>query len=417
MALKLSSPLSIKLFSFLLIIGLTAPFLGAVAYNILHDPFDIISAKGNIPTAFIGGSGMDRYQHAGTILHYQPKSIISGHSHAANFIPSHLDRELELQDTYSLTQDGATLFEQSTVISYALKNSDVRDVLWLFGSFRVKPDKTHHKRPLPLYLYDDNRLNDFSIFLTLPMIKQVRKKNWIRNKIDKIEQQLEKQIDPRDYSTAWHWLQPKRKSYNRPVAIANKLLNQNPDSKEKISELKDEQHYSREFIELLSVKLPYYEKHINLNVLPLIKQNPETTFRLIIDPPFPLLRWQEIKATSRPYYLQHLVIMKRIVDDLEHYSNVEIYGFGTETFTNDLRLYKDGSHYHQAVNDFMLESISEGRNRITSANVIDYLHLFDEKVHLYVLPSKWDPEKSSDPNPLKGISDTEARNIVYNIKM
>jgi hypothetical protein len=397
-----------KLFSAMLVGALTLPFAGAVSFNLRADPFEIIHKSVEKPAAFLGGRGLDRYTHAGVIRHYHPNAIIIGHSHAANFLPSHVDSKLGFKNTYSLTLDGGTLFEHSAVARHALASADIENILWLFTSenFTKNPTVTNSKMPFPQFLYDDDWLNDISLFMTLPMHDYEKKKAWKRRKFIKLSKTENRRVDTRDYSTSWYWDLKDR--FNQPERIAQQLLGKRGQFTHLVNQLRQMVPFSEEQIASLANHSTSYQKNLEHNILPVITANPSTKVSIVIDPPFPLMTWQVRKIHHRQRYEQHLSVINRLVNDLAKYPNVEVYGFGGEPVTRDLRLYKDETHYHLMLNDMMLNRIAKGENRLTPGNVLEYLARFDALVTRFELPDEWKPKKvrglhAAHRNSSKGI--------------
>jgi hypothetical protein len=381
-----------KLFSAMLIGALTLPFASSVLFNLVVDPFEILHKSENRPAAFLGGVGLDRYTHAGVIRHYQPNAIVIGHSHAANFLPSHVDDKLGFRNTYSLTLNGGPLFEQGRVARHALENSNIKDVLWLFNSGNLMRsfDAGNLKVPFPTFLYDKVWFNDINLFITHPMRAYTEKKAKKRKELIKLSKVEKRRLDPRDYSTAWYRMQ--QATFNQPIRVAQLILGQRKSYTKRATQLRLETSITKKLITSYSVRSTDYEKNLQYNILPAIVANPSTKFRIVIDPPFPLMTWQVRKIYERRDYEQHLALINRQVNDLAKYPNVEIYGFGGEPATQDLRLYKDRNHYHLKLNEMMLDKIAEGRNRLTPEKVLDYLIRFDAQVTQYKLRDEWNPE-------------------------
>ena len=215
-----------KTFSWILAGALSLPFIFSVSLNLLLDPFQLFIKDSKQPSVFLGGRGKDRYQHAGVVRSYQPKSVIIGHSHAANFFPSKVEGNLSWEGVYSLTLDGGPIYEQKRVLEFALSHSDVRNVLWLIAPYNlVAPaNLTNPKLPFPEYLYDESRLNDLQLLITLPsqLLPYNFEKRAKRQSIINDEIKYSKKIDSRDRST--EWITKSLGEFNRPVAVAKMFL-------------------------------------------------------------------------------------------------------------------------------------------------------------------------------------------------
>jgi hypothetical protein len=404
-----------KFFLTMLVGALSLPFVGAVSYNLAIDPFEIMHKSKERQAAFLAISGLDRYTQAGIIRNYRPNAIVIGHSHAANFLPSHVDFRLGFRNTYNLTLIGGTLFEQGAVAGHALANGGIENVLWLFSTanFVVNPTATHHEIPFPHFLYDSDVLNDLGFFMTLPMKEYAKKKALKRKELVELSKKEKRRVDPRDHATAWHWRD--KGKFNRPVHIVRKILGERtrltksagqlrlgcmfqssqvslwPRYTQRVEEFRQETPLSKHDIALLAGRATLHQENFERNILPVIRANPSTQFRFVIDPPFPMLILQVCKIFYREHYDRHLGIIARLVSELAKYPNVEVYGFGGEPVTRDLRLYRDETHYHLKFNDMMLTKIAKAENRLTPDNVLDYLARFDALATQYKLPDEWSP--------------------------
>lgn len=138
-----------------------------------------------------------------------------------------------------------------------------------------------------------------------------------------------------------------------------------------------------------------YFDNLNKNIRPIILQSPQVSFYFIFSPPFPLLNMQIKKLYSQTKYIKMLLITKQFVHDMEPYKNVRVFGFGLEKFTEDLRIYKDASHYHIEVNNYLSEKIAREDGLLTKSNIMDYLIKLDDKVTNYRLPEQWTPVDDS----------------------
>lgn len=361
------------------------------------DPFQIVHADLKKPVVLFGGRGTDRYQHAGIINHYPVGSMILGDSHAANFLPSKLENQLGVKNAHSFTMDGSTIFEQTFPGCYAFDKREVEYVLWGVSSWKLRQDfkARNPKMQLPGYLYDAGRLNDLKFFLSLDFFKYNSPK--IKRKQEIIGGGNPEQLQHQEFdrATAWYWLAEKR--FNRPVYVADKILKKRKlvYTSSQLAALHPQS--PAVFLDALDTRTPHpkkimdrSQKNIRHNILPLIKNNPQTKFDFVFSA-YPTL-WTQVRKIYMPetYYLE-LAVLKNFIEMTSPYPNVRVFAFGLEKFVDDLRLYKDESHFHIEVNHHMIESIAQNKNILTKDNIDTYLYRFDKRVNDYRLKKEWNP--------------------------
>lgn len=165
-------------YTVIIIAALILPALFVISYNLYIDPFQIFHKDFQKPYTVLPRKGTDRIQHAGIINQYPVESIVLGHSHLANYIPSKLEKEFKTQKFFNLTMDGSPIYEHAIVAAYALKKHSLKFVIWGFNSQNLlQPYNTTHKKiDLPYYLYDHNKINDLKYLLSFDLYRYHKKK-------------------------------------------------------------------------------------------------------------------------------------------------------------------------------------------------------------------------------------------------
>lgn len=390
-----------------LIAALVLPTAAVLGYNLTIDPFQIFRKDTGKPVVLMVGRGADRYQHAGIINNYPLRSIILGNSHSANFIPSRLEKVLDLTNAYTLTMDGAPVSEQSLVGRYALRKGTVSYVLWgvSYNHLMQAHDTRNKKIAFPEFLYDDSLLNDIPFFLTFDLHKYHRERVVKQNEQTAAGSPDAVERESFDRATAWYWEQENR--FNRPGFVAGLICKDRPltyagAEVERLSPvdlkgIKQDRAVKR-FVKRV---LKRTEENIDKNIVSLVKANPGTRFDFVFTT-YPTLKVQIQKLYRQKRYGALLHVMDLFVRKMAPYPNARVFAFGLESFADDLRLYKDDGHYHIAVNDYILEAIAGNRNRITTENITAYLTAFDQKVSGYRLPHAWNPSKIDEKTKEKG---------------
>lgn len=403
-----------KLFATGVIAALFIPAIFTLAFNLYTDPFQIYHKDIRSPTVLLGGRGADRYQQAGIINQYDISSMIIGNSHSANYLPSKLRDTLGWEDAYTLTMDGATINEQSTVAKYALQNKQADQILWgVSGPGFMRPwNARNRKLPLKMYLYDENRFNDIVFFLNFDLYKYWRKKSVQKRSASAKTNPI--LFEQQQFDTATSWYAKRKCRFNKPVFVASKILN---TLKTAYFDIAQDQSYRFPVSTLGTAKIEEsksfnnYKETFSKNIKPLIIQNNSSQFNFVLTA-FPTLRMQQMKANSPLKYRIYLRIIRQFVIDTQSLGNVSIYAFGTEPFTNDLRLYKDPGHYHIEVNNYIIDQISQGKNKLDIGNIDAYIRAFDEKISMYELPDIWNPTMRKISTKKGYLSKRTARRLI-----
>lgn len=384
-----------RTFAIVVILGIALPTIAVLAYNLYVDPFQIFHKDLTEPTVLLGGrGGPDRYQPAGIINQYDIGSVIIGHSHAANFLPSKLKKELSWEKVYTLTMNGSPLFEHAMVARYVLSKHKIDNVLWGWhiGNFLRPWDETNKKHALKEYLYDTSRFNDLRFLLTFDLQKYEKKKKKRKQQI--LESENSQQLTEDEFDLATSWYNRNACGFNRPTFIADKELRGKRLQYDDVRIKKIARLTSRSLLKppkKLNKPFLYYKDNLHKNLLPIIRQHPKTTFHFVVTA-LPTLKMQNKKMSNPSGYKLYLQILRQFVLDTQGLKNIKVFGFDNEEFTDDLRLYKDPFHYHPAVNDYIIEKIAHGDNLLTVSNIDNYILALDEKVSSFRLRDSWNPQ-------------------------
>lgn len=392
----------------IIVAALVLPTLSVVSYNLYIDPFQIFHKDFEKPNTVLPRKGIDRIQHAGLINQYPIETIILGHSHLANYIPSKIEKEFNTKNVFNFSMDASPIYEHAIIAAYVIGKHALKYVIWGFNSQNLLApyNSTHKKIEMPIYLYDNNRLNDLKLFLSFDLYGYHKRKNRRKQRILSSKNIELEQINEFDRNTAWYW--NNKNGFNRPVFVANKILGEKVTSYAPIiTQLQPIKPIDpRIFIKPITSENPKYKNYfdnLNNNIKPIILQNPKISFYFIFSPPYPLFSLQVKKLYSQARYIKSLQVMKKFVEDMEPYKNTRVFGFGLEIFTEDLRIYKDATHYHIAVNNYLAEKMARDEGRLTKDNVADYIINLDKKVVNYRLPKQWNPvDASKKPMKEKG---------------
>ena len=385
-------------FALLLIAVMVVPVSAILLINLSKDPFQIFIADPLGDAVFLGGHGKSRYQQASVVRHYQPGSVVIGHSLAANFLPSRMEELLGWGRVYSLAMPGATIYEQSLVAQFALAHSDIERVLWLFSpvNLRLGAFVTQPKVKFPNYLYDNFRPNDLSFFATLPenLAPYVEQKQALRNRLKLARFSAKAKVDSRDYATAWHYINNHK--FNVPYRVVNSIIGAGKDVRISYDQAVEKAGPGLTPTDISNINIDpdnNFFENLGRNVFAVIEANPDTQFSVVLLPPLTRLYWQHLRTSEPDKYKLYLAYVREATSILSKLDNVSLYAFGREDFSEDLRLYRDDVHFHIVANDYMLAEIAGGRGELSTKTVNKYLSAFDADVRSYRLPARFPVEK------------------------
>lgn len=385
--------------------AIIVPGLSVLGYNLYIDPFQIMRKDRVEPAVVLSTGGCDRYQHAGIINHYPMKSVIIGHSHSANYLPSMMEDILGVAKTVTLTMDGSSIADQSVLAQRVLQKQNVEYILWGINDKNLmnRFDQRGKRLALPDYLYDKNRLNDLRFFVTFDLHKYKRRiknqKKWILKSTNPKAREAEES----DRATSWYWRN--EEAFDRPLFVAHQILGKRvlKYDEAQLSQLvpltlQTLETAADRYSEYLPQIMENANGNIDKNLVPLVSAHPDVQFDFVFTA-FPTLLVQTQKLFTRRLYIASFLVIESFIQRLADYENVRVFAFGLEPFADNLRLYKDRDHYHIAVNNYIIQRISQNGNRITSENITSYLLAFDRKINQYRLPEEWNPIS------LKNVSD------------
>ncbi len=363
---------SIKIFFAIIII---LPLL-LFSYIYYYDPMQIFH-KSYI-TKDLHLHGNMRQQAAGIINNFEFDSIILGTSMLEN-TSSFEASKIVGGNFVNISLSGSNFFERNPVLSYALKNKDIKTVIYsLDSTVYINLGKSNKSFPIESfdYLYDRNPFNDFNVYWNKKFFKCIlefsKKPECIGNK------------KTLEYPNVWftnkghsdrfggleNWFKAKNNAqikgaFSSIVDASNKIK-----KGEKIS------------LDNIENKIKASKDYVYEYILENVNKYKNTRFILVI-PPYSRMQYAQWKQYNLPSYEIHKAMIKYLVNQSETYKNLEIYGYEDKDFLDDIANYKDLSHYHQWVNSMMLESFKNRTSLLTNSNVDEYIKISEEKAKNY----------------------------------
>ncbi len=267
-------------------------------------------------------------------------SCIIGSSMTVNF---HTDdfKELLGLGTLKLSYSGAyprddynilsIVYDESTL---ARKTNDVKAVFLGLDITTMTADTEEIKYPLPMYLYDKNPINDVEYLWNKDVLLEYIFRPLIQNEPSNLSEIYASWWTDDYYNIQW--------------------VMQGYEAPEPVSEEMDE-----------DLLIPQTKKNLEVNILPFIKEHPETTFYVFM-PPYSILYWNnvitenQLAATMNQYQFA--------AETLLSYDNVRLFYFqNMEEVVTDLNNYADYTHYKPEINRYMTECFASGEHEVTTS--------------------------------------------------
>jgi len=274
-----------------------------------------------------------RYLNPGIAKTYNYNTVIVGTSMVQNFRPTHVNKVLGVKSV-KLALAGASAYELGLTLETALRTGKVRHVYFGLDVFSFMGSTTREsqgKGSLPLYLYDDDILNDINYLLSIDTVefyKYILRANLLGLDEDHLE------LDNFGY---WG----------------------NKDSFSRQEVLKDwrsetfNKGFSKEDFNFLNLK-----NNFDINLQKHFQTYPDVQFDIFF-PPYSILVW--IDSTQKEIVEEIFQFKKYVIESAAETKNVRVFDFqAIETIVLNLDNYKDVSHYSPSISDFMIKSIADG---------------------------------------------------------
>ena len=308
------------------------------ALVVFVDPFEIYHRALFYQPAYASDTQM--YANAGIAKSYAYDSIIVGTSVTENCRPSVYGKALGGRFV-KLPMNGGLARDHAKMMDIAFRTHDVRRVVYGLDLFAFSQYYTNQKAVTPDYLYDDNLINDVSYLFNKTVLLR-----YIPEALARMHTQPDDSA--RDSMYFWNPPQmPTREELFSQVDLTSPLAHPNP------SDMLEE------------LTLGNWEE----NLLPFIRENPQTTFTVFF-PPYSMLYWAQ--QTHEGMMDVRIAQRAQLAALLLKEPNVELFDFQTHTeWTENYALYFDLIHYVSSVNDAMALSMAKGDGRVTSLDQIE----------------------------------------------
>ncbi|MFY9100914.1 hypothetical protein OZY48_07685 [Aliarcobacter cryaerophilus] len=334
------------------------------SFNFIIDPFQQYRKPTLYKTFYTEYN--ERSLNGGLAKTRSYSSIITGSSMTQNFLISKASEILP--NPIKLTISGATAHEINLILNTAFKsNNEIKNILIGLDVYALsgKPNRLKNgDDSIPIYLYDYNYFNDIFYLANITTIQESIRS--LLNKYMKNKNDLNW-----NYENMYQW----QHIFSDNDFSEEKILKQFSSKVEKNTNIQVSTNNDFDFENL--------KNSFEFNFISLIQNNPNTNF-IFFYPPYSLFSYKQWKED---FILNEIIQFKKYMTKrLSEFSNVAIYDFQSAIeITTNLNNYKDFTHYHQNINNWMIEQIKENNYLVTKDNIDEHLENLRKQIEEYDL--------------------------------
>lgn len=298
------------------------------------------------------------YQCVGSLKTFDYDSVIAGSSVSENYNNGWFDQGFGCKSIKAIRSYGATA-DLCYLLDIAFEHQDLKYVFYNLdpSALEADPETTYELTGCPMYLYDDNYVNDVRYWLNKGVLME-KIPYLIANSL----------MGDYDENNSYNWAQ--WKEFNSDMILGLYIR------KPSVSEMKPRDYYEdllRKNLDLLTDR---------------ITAHPETEFYIFV-PPYSMLWWDNIyREGDTEAYLYN---MEQAMKTLLAYENVKMFYFQNDReIITDLENYMDILHFSPEINRYICDSLIAGKRQVNSENYVEEIRsmrdLAYETVEKLVLP-------------------------------
>lgn len=280
-------------------------------------------------------------QMPGTIRNFVYDSVLAGSSVAENFDSTFLD-EVYGCKTLKVIRASGSLADMLYYLEMAQENHSLRNVFWCLDIFAMdsSTEVTLYGEDIPRYLHTETVLDD---------VPYLYNKEILLEKIPSMLAFAYQGVNTG--GDAYNWARDKEFSAAQAMRAYDRsgiTLSEEVEQKD----LSDCKQLIADNISLLTGQ---------------IGDHPEITFRFLL-PPYSMMWWDCAYVNGE--LSERLYILEETLPALLAFPNVEVYFFqAEEAIVCNLDNYMDMVHYSPDINQYMLDRMAAGENRVTKENL------------------------------------------------
>lgn len=308
-----------------------------------------------------------RWQMPGLAKNFEYNTVILGTSMTENFVPSKVNHIFPGAKTLKLSLSGSSTHEQSKIAKIAFNNK-IKNVIWGIDYTSLSKDDSVREE-FPMFLYDNNKINDLKYLLNITTIKYS-----ITSLIYNTSPELVKLTSPiirlndkpqQDLNNLNYW--GDLFTYKKEIVIED-YYKKIKEDREKKDELLNNFNVNR------------LKSNFDNNILPIVKNNPETNFYFYY-PPYSILMNKRFYELD-PKIIENIIESREyIYSKLSMYQNVRLFDFTTDKeITFNLNNYKDTMHHSPEINEYILRSFQNDQYLLTEKKLAYFSKEFNTQI-------------------------------------
>lgn len=348
-----------KYFFFLTVLLSLCLFTLPAIVNYIVDPFFISHDR---YMSHIQFSGYDRYQNAGlinTLLSDETKkidAIIVGTSMSEN-LPVEVFKNQYGANALKLTLAGGRPRELDAIVKRAIEVGHVKKVVWeIHRKYELEdPMAQHKKSPLPLFLYNKSRIDDWRYFFNSDVLhyskKILKRKLAGRTALERLYM-WEDKASFKAFSS----------NNNMP-----KLIDIMKGSEPLISSIEE-------------IDGEYNFLNLQDNLFKTLHQNPDIEFTLF----FPPISYFAHIKNGQELFKKQMLMRRALLKEVDGLAHVTVHGFDLwKNVPEVLSNYRDASHYNPQISYRMAESMLSFDSIITHDKWLEYTEEHIKRIQLF----------------------------------
>lgn len=352
------------------------PLIMIVLMAFWFDPLHLYTVPSDKENAMY--STDQRIQNAGYINTFDFDSVVIGNSHMENL--SHRKTSEYIPGKwFNLSMSGSVNNERKLVLDKAFSEKKIKQVLLLLtGDARNRPTDGFD------ILYDKNPFNDVSIYFNGMYSKCFVK--YFLNTVFKMDfnadcfghklniDEHNSWIYSPDHNSRFGGIQQWGKYYTNVQLI---------DLYKEVGKLFKAP--ARKLKELSKEEKNEIQKDIRDNIIPLLEEHPDTIFYSYAQPCFKLTYSLALRKNNDKSVEVYIEFLKEIAQVASTHKNFHLFGFDNLPFTEDVKNYKDTSHFTRELNYQLLDYIKNGKYTLDNSNIDGYINNFIKDVYAFEL--------------------------------
>ncbi len=306
-------------------------------------------------------------QVIGTVRNFSYDTVLLGSSLAENFDSGYIDGQFQARTVKMIRSNGSAA-DLLYFMGKAHEKQEIKQVFWCMDIYALEADTkvTLTRDELPnFYLYTESILDDSSYLFNKEIL------------LEKIPKMLhDDQYDIHTGGHAYDWSGDMEFSAKRAMSAYLKPASPTLEERRKDAASLKERDAGTD-----PSDVPFLKENLDM-VLKEIKSHPDTVYTIFF-PPHSMLWWDGSYVSGEAE--KHFAVLQYALPALLSCENVEIYYFQDEKeIICNLDNYMDRVHYSAEINQYMLECIAEGKNRVTKENVEEILSSMQD-LYAYII--------------------------------